>query len=213
MGHFSRLLRRGHLFLFPPPQGCLICSSSVSCAGGIHHSYMGTTTTTTTTITTTNPLEVLRQRSLCRVGNSSPLATRRHTMTGTGQHTTSRSTPLPSPSPILPRQLSGKFNSTKSKSPAAPVTSPRPPPHPWHHHPFNHTIWCIQGRILNKDEFEEESSRKFEGLSVEAATRVGRLGPYSAPPNLALAALGTGLFAFLQGRIAETCRNVYPVVR
>lgn len=53
---------------------------------------------------------------------------------------------------------------------------------------------------------------KYEGLSVEEATRGGRLGAYSAPPNTALAVLGTGLFAFLQGRISETCRNVYPVV-
>lgn len=47
---------------------------------------------------------------------------------------------------------------------------------------------------------------------MEAATRGGRLGKYSAPPNLALSVFGTGLFTFLQGRIAETCRNVYPVV-
>ena len=56
-----------------------------------------------------------------------------------------------------------------------------------------------------------EATLKYDGLSVEAATRGGTLEPYSAPPNLALAVLGTGLFAFLQGRIAATCRNVYPV--
>ncbi len=68
-----------------------------------------------------------------------------------------------------------------------------------------------EGRVLTEEEFEAEATLKYDGLSVEAATRGGRLEPYSAPPNLALAVLGTGLFAFLQGRIAETCRNVYPV--
>ncbi|CAM9863830.1 unnamed protein product [Ectocarpus sp. 6 AP-2014] len=67
------------------------------------------------------------------------------------------------------------------------------------------------GRILDDEEFQTEATVKYGGLSVEEATRGGRLGAYSAPPNAALAVLGTGLFAFLQGRIAETCRNVYPV--
>lgn len=69
------------------------------------------------------------------------------------------------------------------------------------------------GRVLTEDEFRTEATSKYDGLSVEQATRGGKLGAYSAPPNTALAVLGTGLFAFLQGRIAETCRNVYPVVR
>ncbi|CAM9970012.1 unnamed protein product, partial [Ectocarpus fasciculatus] len=67
------------------------------------------------------------------------------------------------------------------------------------------------GRILDEEEFRTEAAVKYGGLSVEEATRGGRLEAYSAPPNAALAVLGTGLFAFLQGRIAETCRNVYPV--
>lgn len=64
---------------------------------------------------------------------------------------------------------------------------------------------------MTDEEFVAEATLKYDGLSVEEATRGGTLEPYSAPPNLALAVLGTGLFAFLQGRIAATCRNVYPV--
>ncbi|CAM9905700.1 unnamed protein product [Ectocarpus sp. 12 AP-2014] len=67
------------------------------------------------------------------------------------------------------------------------------------------------GTILDNEEFQTEATVKYGGLSVEEATREGRLEAYSAPPNAALAVLGAGLFAFLQGRIAETCRNVYPV--
>ncbi|CAN0460497.1 unnamed protein product, partial [Discosporangium mesarthrocarpum] len=67
------------------------------------------------------------------------------------------------------------------------------------------------GRLLSEEEHEREVTTTFGGLSVEAATRGGRLGRYQAPPNLALGVLGQGVFAFLQGRIAETCRNVYPV--
>eukprot|EP00752_Nemacystus_decipiens_P012696 g11248.t1 len=67
------------------------------------------------------------------------------------------------------------------------------------------------GRILTDEEFVAEATLKYDGLSVEEATRGGTLEPYAAPPNLALNVLGTGLFAFLQGRIAATCRNVYPV--
>ncbi|CAM9726855.1 unnamed protein product [Scytosiphon promiscuus] len=67
------------------------------------------------------------------------------------------------------------------------------------------------GRILTEDEFRAEATTKYAGLSVEEATRVGKLEAYSAPPNTLLTVLGTGLFAFLQGRIAQTCRNVYPV--
>lgn len=70
----------------------------------------------------------------------------------------------------------------------------------------------LEGRILTAEQFEEEASSKFDGLTVEGATRRGRLGTYSAPPNLVLKAFGTGIMMFLQGRIAETCRNVYPVV-
>ena len=55
-------------------------------------------------------------------------------------------------------------------------------------------------------------TRTYGGLNVESATRLGKLGAYSAPPNAALAVLGTGLFAFLQGRIAKILRNLYPVV-
>lgn len=73
-------------------------------------------------------------------------------------------------------------------------------------------FFCRPGRILDEEEFRTEAAVKYGGLSVEEATRGGRLEAYSAPPNAALAVLGTGLFAFLQGRIAETCRNVYPVV-
>lgn len=69
------------------------------------------------------------------------------------------------------------------------------------------------GRILTEEEFRTEATVKYDGLSVEAATRDGKLEAYSAPPNAALTVLGSGLFAFLQGRIAATCRNVYPVVR
>ncbi|CAM9378091.1 unnamed protein product [Pylaiella littoralis] len=67
------------------------------------------------------------------------------------------------------------------------------------------------GRVLTEKEFRAEATLKYDGLSVEEATRGGKLEAYSAPPNVALAVLGKGLFAFLQGRIAETCRNVYPV--
>ncbi|CAN0456942.1 unnamed protein product, partial [Hapterophycus canaliculatus] len=65
------------------------------------------------------------------------------------------------------------------------------------------------GRILTEDEFRAEATTKYAGLSVEEATRGGKLEAYSAPPNTLLTVLGTGLFAFLQGRIAQTCRNVY----
>lgn len=74
-----------------------------------------------------------------------------------------------------------------------------------------HTLY-LQGRVLTEEEFQAEMTSKYDGLSVEEATRGGKLGAYSAPPNTALTVLGAGLFAFLQGRIAETCRNVYPVV-
>lgn len=67
------------------------------------------------------------------------------------------------------------------------------------------------GRILTEEEFRTEATVKYDGLSVEDATRGGKLEAYSAPPNAALTVLGSGLFAFLQGRIAATCRNVYPV--
>ena len=71
----------------------------------------------------------------------------------------------------------------------------------------------LTGRILTEEEFQTEATVKYDGLSVEDATRGGNLEAYSAPPNAALTVLGSGLFAFLQGRIAATCRNVYPVVR
>lgn len=101
---------------------------------------------------------------------------------------------------------------------AAQRTSPPPPPPVVQNGtensppPRNRMFPHPAGRILTEEEFRTEATVKYDGLSVEDATRGGKLEAYSAPPNAALTVLGSGLFAFLQGRIAATCRNVYPVV-
>lgn len=70
----------------------------------------------------------------------------------------------------------------------------------------------LSGRILTPEKFENEMVNTYKGLSVEGATRAGKLGTYVALPNTALALFGAGLLTFLQGRISKICRNVYPVV-
>lgn len=98
---------------------------------------------------------------------------------------------------------------TLDRTPPKPKKHPTEPLKPTSYRLF---YFLFSGRVLTEKEFRAEATLKYDGLSVEEATRGGKLEAYSAPPNVALAVLGRGLFAFLQGRIAETCRNVYPVV-
>ncbi|CAM9636557.1 unnamed protein product [Chrysoparadoxa australica] len=65
------------------------------------------------------------------------------------------------------------------------------------------------GRLLTDKDLTKES-KKLGGLTVEEATIQGELGSYNAPPNAVLMLFSQGIFSFLQGRIAKTCKNLYP---
>jgi len=65
------------------------------------------------------------------------------------------------------------------------------------------------GRILDA-ETEAKETAELGGLSMAEATATGGLPRFSSPPNSVLFAFSRLLFAYLQPRIQEICKSVYP---